>query len=104
MGKPPPAKSMPLEGVLNESENIKDSVDEAASDLSSINDAINADDVLEQQGTVTLPAQTFKQALAENEEAEHKVAKAAADLGHVNAALAKEVVERRAIESELSPT
>jgi diguanylate cyclase (GGDEF)-like protein len=30
------------------------------------------------------------------------VAKAAADLGHVNAALAREVVERRAIESELA--
>ncbi|HVQ75001.1 MAG TPA: diguanylate cyclase [Candidatus Binatia bacterium] len=102
MGKPLPAKSMPLEGILNESEDIKDSVDEAASDLSSINDAIKASDVIDPQGTVTIPAQTFKQALAENEEAEHKVAKAAADLGRVNAALSKEVAERRAIESQLA--
>ena len=97
-GKPVPDKGISLGRVLNQSEEIKESVEEAASDLAAVNLA------LKQDGKSGLPVQTVGQAVAQNEEVQQKVAKAADDLDQVNAELAKEVAERMVIESELANT
>ena len=96
--KPVPDKGISLGRVLNQSEEIKDSVEEAASDLAAVNLA------LKQDGKAGLPVQTVEEAVAQNEEVQQKVAKAADDLDQVNAELAKEVAERIVIESELADT
>jgi diguanylate cyclase (GGDEF)-like protein len=96
--KPVPAKSITLGRVLNQSEEIKESVAEAAIDLASVNVA------LKQEGKAGHPVQTIEASAAQNEAVEQKVAKAADDLHKVNAELAKEVAERIVIESELADT
>lgn len=96
--KPVPAKSTTLGRVLSQSEDIKESVEEAASDLAAVNVA------LKQEGQAGLPVQTVEEAVAQNEEVQQKVAKAADDLDQVNAELVKEVAERIVIESELADT
>jgi diguanylate cyclase (GGDEF)-like protein len=95
--KPVPAKSISLERVLDQSEEIKEHVEEAASELASVNAAL-------QERKVRLPVQTIEEVIAQNQEVEHKVAKAADDLDQVNAGLAKEVAERIGIDSELVET
>jgi diguanylate cyclase (GGDEF)-like protein len=95
--KPVPAKSISLERVLDQSEEIKEHVEEAASELASVNAAL-------QERKVRLPVQTIEEVIAQNQEVEHKVAKAADDLDQVNARLAKEVAERIGIDSELVET
>jgi diguanylate cyclase len=94
-GKP---GSISLGRVLNQSEDIKESVEEAATDVASGNVA------LKQGGKAGLPVQTVEEAVAQNEEVQQKVAKAADDLDQVNPELAKEVAERIIIESELADT
>lgn len=89
------AKRASLGGVLKKTEKIKETVKEAATELTSVNEVLR-------QGNV--PAQATKDALAQNEDVEQKVAKAADDLKRVNAKLAKEVAERIVIESELADT
>lgn len=89
------AKRASLGGVLKKTEKIKETVKEAATELTSVNEVLRQDNV---------PAQVIKTALTQNEGAEHKVAKAADDLKLVNATLAKEVAERIVIESELADT
>ena len=96
--KPVPAKKVSLNGVLNKNKKIKKNVENAASELTSINEVLN-------QGIeVDIPIQTIEETITLNEEVEHKVAQAADDLHQVNIELAKEVDERVVIESELADT
>ena len=89
---------MSLGQVLNQSEDIKLRVEEAATDLASVNVT------LKQEGKAGPPAQAIDEAVVQNEAVEQKVVKAAEDLHEVNAELAKEVAERIVIESELADT
>lgn len=89
------AKRASLGAVLKKNEKIKTTVKEAATELTSVNE------VLKQ---VNVPDQAIKHLISQNEDVEHKVAKAADDLKLVNARLAKEVAERIVIESQLSDT
>lgn len=93
--KPVSARTLSLERVVNQTEEIKESVKEAAIDLASVNE------VLKQEKKVTLLVQSIEAALVQNKKAEHQVAKASNDLDQVNIELAKEVAERLVIESEL---
>ncbi len=89
------AKKISLGGVIKKNENIKDTIEKAASELTLVNEVLNQDNV---------PAQVMKQALIQNEDVEQKVAKAADDLNVVNVKLAEEMAERIIIESELADT
>lgn len=88
--------SISLGHVLNQTQDINDRVEDAATSLSSVNET------LKQNKQAKAPVQTIEAALVQNEETEHQVTKAASDLRQVNAQLAKEVAERVAIESELA--
>ena len=88
-------KKASLGRVLRKNEEIKETVKEAASELTSVNKALKQEKV---------PVQVIKQALIQNEDVEHKVAKAATDLNLVNTKLAKELADRIVIESELANT
>jgi diguanylate cyclase len=96
--EPAPAKSISLERVLNQSEGIKERVDEAATSLASVHLA------LKQEGTVAPPAQTVDDAVVQIEAVEEQVVKASEDLHEVNGELAREVAERTVLESELAET
>ncbi len=93
-----PTKNISLRRVLNKNEKIKETVKQAASELTSVNE------VLKQEEKVHIPVQTTQEAITQNVGVEHKVAKAADDLKQVNAELTKEVAERVAFESELADT
>jgi diguanylate cyclase (GGDEF) domain len=84
--------------VLNQNEKIKETVKQAASELTSVNE------VLKQGNKVNIPFQTTQEAITQNVDVEHKVAKAADDLKQVNAELTKEVAKRVSFESELADT
>ena len=93
-----PAKGVSLRRVLNQNKKIKKTVKKAANELTSINEVLN-------QGiNVNTPVQTIEEAITQNEDVEHKVARAADDLHQVNIELAKEVDKRVVIESELADT
>lgn len=89
------AKKASLERVLKKNEKIKETVEEAASELTLVNEVLKQEKV---------PVQVMKQALTQNEDVEQKVAKAADDLHLVNVKLAEEMAERIVIESELANT
>lgn len=89
------AKKASLGRVLRKNEKIKETVKEAAGELTSVNKALKQEEA---------PVQVIKQALIQNEDVEHKVAKAASDLKLVNKKLAKELADRVVIESELAAT
>lgn len=91
-----PAKSFSLEAVLIQTEQIKETVEEAATDLASVNQ------VLKQERKANIPVQTLKSAIVQNEKAETQVAKASSDLEQVNIQLNQEVAERIIIDSELT--
>jgi diguanylate cyclase len=95
-GKPVAAKNASLERVLKQNEKIKETVTQAASELTSVNEA------LKQGKGAEVPVQLIKDVITQNKEVEHKVAKAAGDLHEVNAELAKELAERVDLESELT--
>ena len=96
--KPVPAKRVSLKRVLNQNKKIKKTVKQAASELTSINE------VLQQGIKVNIPVRTIEESIAQNEDVEHEVARAADDLHQVNIELAKGVAERVVIESELADT
>jgi diguanylate cyclase len=93
-----PAKNASLERVLIQNEKIKETVEQAAIELTSVND------VLKQGNEVRVPVKIIKEVISQNKEVEYKVAKAADDLHQVNAELAKEMTERVVLESELADT
>lgn len=89
------AKKASLGRVLKKNEKIKQTVKNAASDLTLVNEALQQENV---------PVQIMKQALIQNEDVEQKVAKAADDLKLVNIQLTEEIADRIVIESELANT
>lgn len=93
--EPPLDKKIPLKHLLDQSEEIKEDVEKAAAQISSVNAVLTND------AKIMPPFPTIEEVIAQNEEAEKKVAKAAEDLDHVNAELTKQVAERIDIESEL---
>lgn len=95
-GKPIPVTNPSLGRVLSLTEEIKENVEEAASDLSSVNE------ILKQGKEVALPAQAIENALVQNESVENQMAKAAVDLHQVNTDLATEVTERIGLETEIA--
>ncbi len=94
--KPVPARKISLGHVLDQTEEIKDNLEEAAGSLSTVNE------ILQMEKEVSVSAQTLDKALVQNEEAETQVVKASDDLARVNTKLTQEVVERTVIESELA--
>lgn len=89
-------KSLKL--VLEQSENIKEKVKEAAEQINSVNA------VLKQEEKDSYPYSTMEEAIAQIQEAEQKVTKAVGDLQQVNTELAKQVAKRIDIELELNQT
>ena len=89
------SKTILLKNVLDQNEEIKENVEEAANQLSSVNAVLKNDD------KILPPFPTIEEVIAQNEEAEKKVANAAEALHQVNAKLTKQVIERIDIESEL---
>lgn len=89
-------KNASLKRVINKNEKIKETVKQAATELTSVNE------ILKKGKEVKIPVQIIKDAITQNKEVEYKVAKAAEDLHQVNTELAKEVAERLVIETELS--
>jgi len=98
LNKKLPAKNASLERVLKQNENIKETVKQAASELTAVNE------VLKQEKGVKVPVQVLKEVITQNKEVEYKVTKAADDLHQVNADLAREMAERVVLESELADT
>lgn len=87
-----------LERVLRQSEDIKETVEQAAAELVSVNEALKQDD----DGNASV--QTINDAIAQNVDIELKVAKAADDLDQVNAQLATQVARQTSMVSELAET
>jgi diguanylate cyclase (GGDEF)-like protein len=90
-----PVNHIPLKRVLDQSEEIQESVKDAADQLSFVNLR------LKQEDKDNLPVQSIQEVVTQNEEIEQKLVKAADDLHQVNAELAQAVAERIEIESEL---
>ncbi len=88
-------KKASLGRVLKKNKKIKQTIKNAASELTLVNETLKQEKV---------PVQIMKQALIQNEDVEQKVAKAADDLKLVNIQLIEEIAERIVIESELATT
>ena len=86
----------PLVKALNQSEYVKEKVEECAQELSSVNE------VLKHEITEHLPLEQVEQALQQSEEVEAKVQECADDLSLVNQALADEIKERKKLERKLA--
>ncbi len=87
-----------LKQVLDQSEDIKEKVEECAVELAMVNAA------LEKEKETGPSIHTIEAALAQSEAVESKLAEAAQDLNLVNTELAREMAERKAIEVELAET
>jgi diguanylate cyclase (GGDEF)-like protein len=88
--------SAPLIRALDQSEQVKDKVEQCAAELSSVNA------VLKEEITDGVPLDDVERALDMSEEVEVKVQQCAEDLATVNDALAEEIDERKKLESQLS--
>jgi diguanylate cyclase len=86
----------PLSRALDQSEQVKDKVEECAAELS----AVNA--VLKEEIVDGVPLHEVERALDMSEEVEVKVLQCAEDLATVNDALAEEIDERNTLEHQLS--
>ena len=93
-----PTKNASLECALKQNEKIKETVKQAANELTMVNE------ILKQENGIEVPVQLIKEVLTQNKEVELKVAKAADDLHQVNAELAREMAVRVVLESELADT
>lgn len=82
----------PLKQALDQSEKVKEKVEDAAVDLSDVNDTLKED------GEGTVPLDKVKQALAKSEGVEAELKEAAEELVTVNEELTKEIAERDALE------
>ncbi|MBD2178603.1 diguanylate cyclase [Pseudanabaena sp. FACHB-1998] len=91
-------KTTPLKNALDQNEEIKENVQQAAGQLSTVNAVLKNDE------KIIPPFPTIEEVIAQNEEAERKVVKAAEDLHQVNTTLTKQVADRIRIESELKQT
>jgi len=93
---PPESTSVPsLQRTLDQSEKVKDKMEEAAVELSDVNAALKED------VATGAPRVNVEHALAKSENVEAKVQEAAEDLVAVNDALADEVAERDSLEHRL---
>ncbi len=88
----------PLIRALDQSEQVKDKVEQCAAELSSVNA------VLKEEITDGVPLREVERALGMSEEVEEKVQQCADDLATVNDALAVEIDERTSLENQLSRT
>jgi diguanylate cyclase (GGDEF)-like protein len=86
----------PLSRALDQSEQVKDKVEECAVELSSVNA------VLKEEIVDGVPLHEVERALDMSEEIEVKVLQCAEDLATVNDALAEEIDERNNLEHQLS--
>jgi diguanylate cyclase len=86
----------PLIRALDQSEQVKDKVEQCAADLSSVNA------VLKEEIADGVPIHVVESALGMSEEVEVKVLQCAEDLATVNDALAEEIDERKDLERQLS--
>lgn len=86
----------PLIRALDQSEQVKDKVEQCAADLSSVNA------VLKEEIADGVPLHVVESALGMSEEVEVKVLQCAEDLATVNDALAEEIDERKDLERQLS--
>ena len=86
----------PLIRALDQSEQVKDKVEQCAAELSSVNA------VLKEEITDGVPLHEVERALDMSEEVEVKVQQCAEDLATVNDALAAEIDERKDLEHQLS--
>ena len=86
----------PLSRALNQSEQVKDKVEQCAADLSSVNA------VLKEEMAEGMSTHEVERALDMSEEVEVKVQQCAEDLAAVNDALAQEIDERHQLEHQLS--
>ena len=93
-----PTKITSLERAIKLSKNIKDAVEQAAGELTSINA------ILKQYNKSSVPFQTIQKAIVQNECVEHKIAKAVDDLNQLNTQISKEMEERVVVESKLADT
>lgn len=91
-------KSISLEGLVKQSEKIKQEVEQSAGELTSINTTLKKDN------KVCVSVQEIQTAILQNESVEHNVAKSADDLNQVNTQLVNEMDERIDIESQLEDT
>lgn len=87
-----------LHTVLMQSEDIKETVAQAAAELESVNEALQQDD----DGSASV--QSVSDAIAQNLNVELKVTQAADDLDRVNAQLATQVARQSSMASELADT
>lgn len=92
----PNMKPAALVTALNQSEHVKDKVEECAQELSSINE------VLKQEITERVPLDVVEQAFHQSEGVEVKVQECADDLSLVNEALVDEIRERKKLEARLA--
>jgi predicted signal transduction protein with EAL and GGDEF domain len=86
----------PLIRALDQSEQVKDKVEQCAAELSSVNA------VLKEEIADGVPLHVVESALGMSEEVEVKVLQCAEDLASVNDALAEEIDERNNLEHQLS--
>ena len=89
-------KDISLKHILDQSKEITIDLENAADQLGSVNA------VLKNDHKVMPPFPTVEEVIAQNEEAEKKVHKAAEDLHQINTELTKQVADKYNIESELS--
>jgi len=94
-GRSQPAAG-PLVKALNQSEQVKEKVQECAEELSSVNE------VLKHEITEHLPLEQVERALHQSEEVEAKVQECADDLSLVNQTLAEEIRQRKKLERKLA--
>src|SRR5687768_4349227 len=92
----PKTADAPLVQALNQSEHIKEKVEECAQELSSVNE------VLKHEITEHLPLEQVEEALHQSEEVEAKVQECADDLSLVNQTLAEEIRELKKLERKLA--
>jgi diguanylate cyclase (GGDEF)-like protein len=86
----------PLSRALGQSERVQDKVEQAATDLASVNA------VLKDEIAVGMPLAKVDQVLDQSEAVEVKVQEASDELVAVNDALAEEIVERHLLEERLT--
>lgn len=95
-GPPPDATAAPsLQQTLDQSERVKDKMEEAAVELSDINTGLKED------LATGVPLVRVQHALAKSEKVETKVQEAADELVAVNDALADEIAERDSLEHRI---
>jgi len=92
---PPRHGTAPLIDALNQSEQVHEKVEQAATDLSAVNAVMKAP-------VESTPPAKVERALRKSESVEVKVQEAARELATVNDALGREVSERHHLESQLA--